>query len=420
MSSLLLIEEQKSGADMRLRAKSAACVAVASMLLFSLFPFQVASASADPSAAIDITNKCVFKPSSAKGTFRKALDKNLRSYWTSSAKGEPYIDITIPDAYSAGALYFHWGMDMPPQWKLYAIQGGVSTQVLEGGSDGYLTDYEAIPPVYASCKTFRLQAAVDNINLCISKIAVYTPGDPPYYAPHWQPFSGRADLLVVATHPDDEQLYLGPVAPTYIDQGKKVITMFTDFAARRRRLEAEEAVWSSGVRTYPVVDNDKQFSLDYLVQYIVEEIRKYKPAVVVTQDIKGEYGHAKHKRTCHAAQIAFREAGDPSYFPESAAKYGVWNPAKLYIHLYQTQQLVLDITKPLEAYGGETALQVVQNAYLRHVSQHNSRKLPVKGKYDFRKYGLFDTRVGPDMLHDSMFENITEDTMLSLNPQYKP
>jgi hypothetical protein len=44
----------------------------------------------------------------------------------------------------------------------------------------------------------------------------------------------------------------------------------------------------------------------------------------------------------------------------------------------------------------------------------------VDGPYDFTKFGLFDSRVGPDTLHDSMFENIGGDTMQALNPPYVP
>lgn len=413
---------------MALRRLGAAKAAVALLAVFALL-LPPAPASAASAPAQDITKRCGFRPSSNASAFRNAYDGSYRTVWTSSASGAQYVDIAIPMRSQAGGLYFRWGGDAPPAWRLYAYdQYGKPVQALSGGGNGYLTDYEYIPSAYADCKKFRLQAAKSGVTLSIAELSVYTPGSAPYYAPHWQPFSGRADILLIATHPDDEQLYLGPVAPTYIEQGKKVVTAFMTYCGSTRRLEAQESVWSSGETCYPamryakdvqtstLVKAEKYWPLDQTVGYIVEQIRRFKPSVVVTQDINGEYGHGAHKLTSYATQIAFNEAGDPRYYPDSAKKYGVWNAGKLYIHLYKQQQIVLDIKARLSAYGGQTVLDVVKAAYNRHRSQLPGRVLPVSGKYDFRIFGLFASRVGPDRSHASMLENITGDAMLALNP----
>lgn len=403
---------------MHINTGKAAKIAAALLLVLS---YLVLPAHAEAAAAKDITRHCKFSPSSNAKSFRTAIDGSYKTCWNSSVSGLQYIDITIPAKYGAGGLYFRWGGNKSPEWQLCAVTSGNSTVILEGGGNECLTGYEYIPSGYASCKKFRLQALRPDTKLSIVELSVYTPGNAPYYAPRWQPFTGRADILLIATHPDDEQLYLGPIAPTYIQQGKKVVTAFINNVSPRRHLEAEEAVWSSGERTCPAAGwKVAKYTLDGMTAYIVEQIRKFKPAIVVTHDIKGEYGHFAHKLTVRAAQIAFEKAGDAQYYPESAAKYGVWNAAKLYIHLYNKQQIVLNIKVKLSAYGGKTALQVVQNAYKRHKSQLPGRALPVNGRYDFRKFGLFDSRVGPDKNHKNMFENIKDGTMLVLNPWYTP
>jgi hypothetical protein len=164
-------------------------------------------------------------------------------------------------------------------------------------------------------------------------------------------------------------------------------------------------------------DAMKYWPLDETEAYIVEQIRRYKPSVIVTHDTKGEYVHGAHILTSYATQLAFKDAGNPSKFPDSAKKYGTWNAGKLYIHLYSKNKLnTMDLNKRLSSMGGRSVLQVISDAYSRQKSQLPGRSLPTSGDYDMRKFGLFDTNLGWDTTGTSMYEHVSKQAMLDINP----
>lgn len=418
-----------------MKKRSLQLLAMAAALLFVTSVFTpVASAQ---STAVDITKSCRFVPSSSAGMFKRAVDGRLATKWVSAKAAERHIDITIQPDSKAGAVYFRWDR-APASWELFAFEkDGSLTSALKGGGEGYLTDYEPIPAQFNGYKVFRLELyAGQASDVSLSELSVYTPGAPPPFAPEWQTFAGRVDLLTVAAHPDDEDLYLGMPAPTYTDEGKKCETVFMTYGSKShsaRRFEAQESVWSLGNRYYPEMGSFpdvkaaskiaemKRWKLKKVVGFIVEQIRKYKPAVIVTHDVNGEYGHGAHRLTQYATALAFQESGDPAQYPDSAAKYGAWKAGKLYVHLYAQNRLnPMDTKKRLKSYGGRTVLQVVKDAYHRHKSQLPGRSLPISGRYDMRRFGLFATNLGPDSKHDSMFENVSDGAMLALNPWYNP
>ena len=56
--------------------------------------------------------------------------------------------------------------------------------------------------------------------------------------------------------------------------------------------------------------------------YVTELIRQYKPDVMLTHDINGEYGHGAHKLCASVAQYCVERTGDEAFMPESAEKWG--------------------------------------------------------------------------------------------------
>ena len=76
--------------------------------------------------------------------------------------------------------------------------------------------------------------------------------------------------------------------------------------------------------------------------YMIEVFRHYRPDVVVTHDINGEYGHGVHKVCADIVINALEKSGDEKYHPESAKEYGTWNVPKCYIHLYAENQIRFD------------------------------------------------------------------------------
>ena len=123
--------------------------------------------------------------------------------------------------------------------------------------------------------------------------------------------------------------------------------------------------------------------------------------------------------TAYAMTLAFNDAADPAKYPQSADAYGTWKAGKLYIHLYGYNRLnTMSLTTCLGSFGNRTVLEVVDDAYSRHDSQLPGRSLPTSGTYDMRKFGLYATNVGSDYSHNSMFEHISDEVMVDLNPWY--
>ena len=148
---------------------------------------------------------------------------------------------------------------------------------------------------------------------------------------------------------------------------------------------------------------------DNILSLVVERIRRYKPEVIVTQDLDGEYGHNQHKITARCAKYAIDAAADPAQYPESAQKYGAWQVKKLYHHLYKENALEMNWEIPLDSLGGKTALQVAKLGMKEHSSQTDAFVVKSHGTYDNAKFGLYFTTVGEDVAKDDFLEHIDPD-----------
>ena len=384
-------------------------------------------ASAD---AADITKSCKFTASSGAKTLKRAVDGSLSSMWKSDAAPGQSIDITPKDGTQAGGLYLRW--DTPPQgWTLTGYDGsGAETAKLTGGTEGYLSEYIALPEEFSPCAKLKLSSDGPK-GMAIVELSVYEPGPAPFYAPMWQPSEGRTDVMIVSAHPDDDVLFMGGVIPTYAQQGRSAVTVYMTYGARLRRFEAMEGSWIEGERIQPVMGPfpdtfsktdpkpvQRAWTEQKTLAFLVEQIRKYRPSVIVTHDEKGEYGHGAHKWTSAMVREAFTQAADPSLFPESAAQYGPWQAGKVYLHLYKQNKLTIETSTPLSLFDGKTAFQIAKLAYTRHVSQHVWAFKVSETGHSIKLFGLADTRLGQDTAHTDMFENVTDEAMLKLNPWY--
>lgn len=380
---------------------------------------------------LDITASCRFAPTSHDSTFRRAVDGLMTTAWSSDGVGTQAITIRVSKGQSVSGLYLRWD-SVQPKWNLYAVDDqGTRTLCSSGGNDEqWMTEWAAVPAALANSQQFVLESAQNGQALQIIELSVFTGGVPDY-APRWQRYDGKPiDTMVVACHPDDEDLYLGPMLPTSVLEGHNrnlVVTM--TYVSKRRRIEASESDWMLGETFYP----DMRRAIDVKTQtlreaelywpvnqteaFLVEQIRKYRPSVIATQDANGEYGHGAHRETEYVATLAFRDAADPGKFPDSAARYGTWKAAKLYVHLYAGNPIVLNAGRTVDAYGGRKIAQIVAAAYARHKSQLPGRSLPFVGnRYDMERFGLFGTRVGPDIHRDRLYDNVTPQAMAQLNP----
>ncbi len=261
---------------------------------------------------------------------------------------------------------------------------------------------------------------------------------PPAWVQVWEPPCEKADLCLMTTHADDEQLFFAGILPTYAgERGYEVqVVYFTDHKNEQiRRHELLRGLWTVGVRHYPVIgpfpdlfsksgdaaekqQNQRGFSHEDIVGFQVEMLRRFKPLVVVGHDPLGEYSHGQHILNSETLQEAVGISANAEMYPESAEKYGVHDVPKTYLHLYKENPIVMNWDVPLEKFGGKTGFQVTQEGFLCHDSQQYTwfRKW-LNGKngeitaasqittYSPCEYGLFRSLVGEDVEKNDFFEN---------------
>jgi len=165
-------------------------------------------------------------------------------------------------------------------------------------------------------------------------------------------------MLGVFAHPDDEELMggtfaqaasegvrTGLVCATRGERGEisdpALATPGNLGEVRERELRAACAVlgikylWfldykDSGMAGTPENDDPECFvraDTDEALEKIVRIVRDFRPAVMVTFDETGAYGHPDHLAIERLAAAAFHAAGDRARFPEAGE---VWQPARLF------------------------------------------------------------------------------------------
>ena len=165
-------------------------------------------------------------------------------------------------------------------------------------------------------------------------------------------------LLCVHAHPDDEAIMTGGVLATAADAGRHVAVVtctggehgevfgegidsgLTPAQLRALRAdelaEALEILGADGPRMLGFVDSGMmgavtnaapdsfwQAPLDTVVQPLVAHIRELRPAVVVTYDAFGVYGHPDHVQAHRAGVAAVHAAGCAALYPELGAHWQV-------------------------------------------------------------------------------------------------
>jgi len=349
----------------------------------------------------------------------------------------PYVQVNTPAGEPAYGLYIVWAyepddwqlMTPNPDWEWHAHLGDQDAQSAprwieeaSGGVHGFLHEYMPLDGL----TSLRIQPRrVREHPFSIEALYVLGEGATPGWVQTWAPLPDRVDLMVIAAHPDDDLLQFGGTLPTYAgERGLETAVVYMTYGLPFRRSELLNGLWAAGVRSYPVMGD---FMDVYTVSaqqaaalcgdeqagaFLVEQLRRYKPKVVVSHDLNGEYGHGMHRFTAQKTLEAVEElAWNAECFPESAEAYGVWDIDKLYMHLWPENKIVMDWRVPLEAFGGRTALEVALDAYDQHVSQRGLFSMALEGnRYSCFEFGLALTNVGPDVRDGDFgdfFENVT-------------
>ncbi len=366
-------------------------------------------------AALDVTGQAVFSSPGREKRLYALTDGDLRTRWESTAgEGENALEITLPPSVLCGAVSLKWYGPACP-WQLQA-ETADGWRTLAVSSTLYLSDLLLLPE---PLDHFRVCPLDERDTLSLAEVRLLTPGTLPGDVQAWQPTVDRADLLLLACHPDDEVLWFGGALPTYAGELKMNVLVATlSPSSPWRRLELLDCLWTCGVRTYPVfgeMEDIKTQSLqgqyrywnrDRLRALVTLWYRRYQPRVVLTHDIRGEYGHGGHRVCADLAIGALDWANDPERYIESYREFGRWNVPKLYLHLYGENPITLSWDRPLSAFGGKTGLEVAREGFLCHKSQQVGFAVRPDGPYPCTRFGLYRSLVGPDTRGDDFFEHL--------------
>ena len=383
------------------------------LALTLLLAFAACVRAEESGEAADITKKCAFKVS--EGDKGDLTDSRLSTRWSPSHRGA-YVGVKLPADQTAGWLRVEWFYD-PTDYNLIEYDADMNVLRTRDKTASFPNIYTVLPLLP---ETRYIQLVLNRTDQRICTLKVYSAGALPREVQQWEPPVDKADLMIVSTHQDDELIFLGGTIPYYATALKKpTVIVYMANCGRSRRNEALNALWKMGVKNYPDFINleDKKVGSmneavalwggkENVLSLLVARIRRYKPEVIVTQDLNGEYGHNQHKLTAQAMMYAVEAAADPAQFPGSADTYGAWQVKKLYHHLYKENQIEMDWEMPLDSLNGYTPLKVAQLGMEEHASQTQYFAVKSHGTYDNSKFGLYFTAVGEDVKKNDFLENI--------------
>ncbi len=376
------------------------------LLLLALTP------SAFAEQAKDVTPECTISATENATRRKYILTDDYRQRWDAGEKG--LLEVKLPGKQTCqGIMVTHYGQE-------------TALEVLDdaGRRIGYGAGAYRIEwiPFEREVNAFTVRRERPSDPLIISRLNVLTPGKLPDWVQRWETLKDPAELLLIVTHPDDEILWFGGLLPYYAGElGRKVMVAYlVGGLDPLRTLELLNGLWHLGVKTYPdigTLPNTGKNGIgsvylnwghDAAKERVVSVIRRYKPQVVITQDVNGEYGHSTHiVMTQGIIEAVEGLSADPKYHPESAKAWGTWTPLKLYIHLWKENQIIFDWRQPLSAFNGKTGLRIAKEAFKMHKSQQNDKhSVEDKGVYDCSRFGLYWSSVGPDKKHKDLFEHV--------------
>lgn len=375
------------------------------------------------------------------GSSKNLCDENRNTYTRCKEEGE----ITITNKAGIAGIYIEFDR-IPSIWTLV---NPVTGENIVCGENGFLHEFIEVTGLFETIpEELVLQFPAGTV---IADVYAFTEGELPEWVQVWEPPCETADIMLLTTHSDDEQLFFAGLLPLYAgEKGAEVQVVYgvqhfeaNGAANHQRPHELLDGLWTVGVSNYPIIpefpdlyaeSKNRETALsqglkvyaaagvayeDFL-EYITECLRRFKPLVVVTHDLNGEYGHGGHVIYAQVMTEAISIAADETRFTESFEQYGLWEPRKLYLHLYAENPIVMDYDIPLEAFGGKTAFEVTQDGFACHKSQHwtwfykwiyGTAEKPIKKASDIKNYspchfGLYYTQVGPDIVGGDFLENI--------------
>ena len=371
-------------------------------VVLARLPFFVAGKTDDP---VNLNGRCTFLPNDDR-----LLDGRVETYWSPSEK-RPEVTITLPEDGSAALVQIEW-YEIPDKTEITVADGSGNVILNQSLETGFYVDAVSLPE---GARTIAIHPYGKRVRM--SSVRIYGEDYPREVVQRWQDMPDKLDILLFSTHQDDEVLFYSGLVPWYSHLGKKIGIVYMANCTRARYREALDGMWISGLRIHPVFlgyrDKDVA-SIDVATNIwqgsqtaVVRQIRRCRPDIIVVQDQNGEYGHTQHRLTSRQVCEGVKLAADPEFDPESAAEYGVWDTPKLYVHLYEENQVHMNWNIPLEECGGLTPWQIAVEAFEMHHSQYGYFRMERQSvTYDSSLFGLYRSTVGPDTSGNDMFDNL--------------
>ena len=390
------------------------------LILTALF---VGTAVADE--AKDITTSCKISIPNCATSLKFMTDRDRHTTTSDWGKQELTAYIVPGDTPAAG-VYIEFGKVILPFHVEERDDRGRWHTIGEFTDDIYPEAFLSFAP---QKNMFRIifHPKDGKRELAIRELFILSEGETGREYNHvWQPAPEKADMMVLAAYPGDEIRWFGGAIPYYAgEKGLHVAVCSLTCEDLCHELEFVNGLWQMGVQNYPdigTLDCREYATLAEIYeawgrketeQYIVRLIRKYKPEVLLTPDIKGEGGQAGNIACAESSIHAVEMAANPEYDPESVAEYGEWEVKKVYIHLGTHPTMTMDWTQPLTAFDGKSGLEVAKVAYKYHEAQTGiSLEIAYPGtNYDSSLFTLLRSTVGVDMQCDDFFENIPEESL---------
>lgn len=347
----------------------------------------------------------------------KLIDGKRSTYET--AQGS----ISLESTESIAHLYIEFDR-LPQDWKLIA---GGKEYACDGG---YLHQYIDVAALCGEQTEITLQF---DQKTAIADLYFFEKGEKlPDFVQQWDAPCDKADLMLISSHSDDEQLFFAGLLPYYAVERSlrvQVVYIIQHFEANgdedhTRPHEQLDGLWTVGVRNYPVMSEfpdlysesfegakaafaSAGYTYDDFKGYISDCLNRFEPLVVVSHDLKGEYGHGTHIFCANALTEAIKAEN-------------THRPEKTYLHLYEENQIEMDWDTPYESLGGKTPFEMTQEGFGCHKSQHwtwfkrwiygNNGEITKATQiktYSPCRYGLYDTVVGLDKQGGDLMENVT-------------
>lgn len=341
--------------------------------------------------------------------------------------------LTVSHPLGIGSVYLIFDTEYGP----YTVTNEDTRESHTFGENGFLHEFLDFKAVFGTIP-HAVTIAFSDGDVQLNELYLFSPGEVPDFVQKWQPpKEGKTDLILFSTHGDDEQLFFAGLLPYYAGElDYEVLVAYLTNHRNCGTLRCHEmlnGLWAVGVTTYPVFGRFGDFysrskenayeahrkageSDEALLGFVVKQLRRFHPQVVVGHDVNGEYGHGQHKMYADLLCRGLEAAEDPGQYPELAAQYGTWQVSKAYLHLWPENQITMDWDEPLDRFDGLTAFQVSQKlGFPCHRSQYGGFTWYIAGydkaadipKYNPCVFGLYRSAVGPDSGAPDFFENLT-------------